>query len=282
MSSELKLKRCYFFLLRYVPDLQRDEALNIGVFVHSPEEKYLGCLFTDDFRRVRRLHAGADLELLRALPQHFDHEIDHRGDDLEAYIREMQESYSNLIQVSDPRPCLLADPQSEIRRLFARYVGAPSRSAAPDDTRLRIKQRLTAALARAGAWERIEKRVPAAQWTGKGDPFVFDYGYRTVSEARIGQGATLPSPSAPVSRIKLIHALSLQRDTMLARALVFTMTTARKREAVGLTAVVEARAVAGFPAAFYTESLLEENGIAVQPLAGIDQFAESVQRELGL
>jgi DUF3037 family protein len=276
MKDEPKLKRCSFFLLRYAPDLRRDEALNLGVFLHSPEEKYLGCVLTDDFRRVKRLHPQADLELLRALQQHFDEEIDRRGDDLEAYIGEMQESYSNLIQVSDPRPCLLADPQGEIQSLFARYVGAPSIGPGLDDTRLRIKQRLTAALVRAGTWDRIEKRIPAAQWTRKGDPFVFDYGYRLITN-----GASLDAPS-PRSRIKLIHALSLKRDSTLATALAFTMKQVRAREPADLTMVVEARAEAGAPAARYTESLLEENGIAIQPLASIDDFGQSVRQDLRL
>ncbi len=276
MSDEPKLKRCSFFLLRYVPDLRREEALNLGVFLHSPEEKYLGCVLTDDFRRVKRLDPQADLELLRALLQHFDDEIDRRGDDLEAYIREMQESYSNLIQVSDPRPCLLSDPQGEIQSLFARYVGAPSIGPGRDDTRIRIKQRLTAALVRAGAWDRIEKRIPAAQWTGKGDPFVFDYGYRLITN-----GASLDTPS-PDSRIKFIHALSLKRDTTLATALVFTVNQVRKSEAADLTAVVEARAESGVAPALYTQSLLEENGIAIQPLSGIDDFAQSVRQDLTL
>jgi len=286
MSDQLKLKRCSFFLLRYMPDLGRDEAVNLGVFLHSPEEKYLGCVLTDDFRRVKRLHSQADLELLRALPQHFDEEIDRRGGDLEAYIREMRDSYSNLIQVSDPRPCLLADPQSEIQGLFARYVGTPSIGPGLEETRLRIKQRLTAALVRAGAWNRIEKRIPAAQWTGQGDPFVFDYGYRLVPKAASHRVSPLPgsSPhaSSSASHIQLIHALSLQRDSTLATALVFTLNQVRKSQAVDLTTVVEARAEPGVPAALYTQSLLEESGIALQPLAGIDDFAQSVRRDLTL
>ena len=284
MSDQPKLKPCSFFLLRYVPDLRRDEALNLGVFLHSPEEKYLGCVLTDDFRRVRRLHPQADLELLRALPQHFDEEIDRRGGDLDAYIREMQESYSNLIQVSDPRPCLLADPQGEIESLFARYVGPPTTGQGLEDTRLRIKQRLTAALVRAGAWDRIEKRIPAAPWTAKGDPFVFDYGYRL--EAASPPLAALPWSSSPASssasRIKLIHALSLKRDNTLATTLAFTLNQVRKNEAADLTAVVEARAEAGVPAALYTQRLLEENRIAIQPLAGVEDFAQSVRRDLRL
>jgi len=277
MTDEPRLKPCSFFLLRYAPDPVRNEVLNIGVFLHYPEEKYLGCVLTDDFRPIKRLHPQADLELLRALQQHFDEEIDRRGDDLDAYVREMQESYSNLIQVSDPRPCLLADPQAEIQSLFVRYVGTPSGGASPEDTRLRIKQRLTAALVRAGAWDRLEKRIPAEQWTSRGDPFVFDFGYRLMTN-----GAKPEAPRSPHSRVKLIHALSLKRDTMLATKLVFTMNQVRKSEPADLTAVVDAPADAGSPAALYAQNLLEENGIAIQPLAGIDDFAQSVSSEAGI
>jgi len=115
MAEESKVKPCAFFLVQYVPDLVRDEALNIGLFLHSPQEKYLGCLFTDDFRRVKRFHPQADLELLRELQQDFEQQIDEHLGDLEAYIQYMQESFSNLIQVTAPRTCLLRDPRPKSR-----------------------------------------------------------------------------------------------------------------------------------------------------------------------
>ena len=78
MAEESQPKRCSFFLIRYVPDVVRDEGLNIGVFLYSRQEEYLDCLFTDDFRRVRRFHPQADLALLRELQAHFEQEIKER------------------------------------------------------------------------------------------------------------------------------------------------------------------------------------------------------------
>ena len=118
MGEESKMKQCSFFLIRYVPNLVRDEALNIGLFLHSPEERYLGCLVTDDFRRIKQFHTKADLEFLRELEQDFAQQIDERGEDLDAYIRELQDSFSNLIQVTAPRACLLGDPPTEIQNMF--------------------------------------------------------------------------------------------------------------------------------------------------------------------
>jgi hypothetical protein len=269
MAEESKLRECSFFLVRYVPDLVRDEALNIGLFLYSPAERYLGCVFTDDFRRVKRFHPQADLEFLRDLQQDFEQRVDEHGDDLEAYIREMQESFSNLVQVTAPRTCLLRDPQAEIQNLFARYVGPRLSGPPAEDTRLRVKQRLTAAFVRAGVWERLEKRIPAEQWTKKGDPFSFDYGYRAL---RI--------EGKPNGHIKLVHALSLKRDTELAKVLAYTIERVREKEPADLTAVVEALAVEEDRAARAAQEILEERRIVVQPLAGVEEYAQSVRREL--
>ncbi len=269
MAEESKLKPCSFFLVRYVPDLLRDEALNIGVFLYSPQEKYLGCLFTDDFRRIKRLHPQADLELLRELQHDFEQQIEERGDDLDGYIREMQESFSNLIQVTPARACLLADPQAEMQELFARYVGPRLSGPPPEDTRLRIKQRLTAAFVRAGVWDRLERRIPAQRWTKKGDPFTFDYGYRPL----IVEGK-------PNGHIKLVHALSLKRDTELAKVLAYTIDRVREKEPADLTAVVEGLAAPHDKIAQASQQILEERRIALQPLAGVDDYAQFVRRQL--
>lgn len=267
MDEASKLKECTFFLVRYIPDLVRDEVLNIGVFVHSPEQKYFDCLFTDDFRRIKRFHPQADLELLRELQQHFEDEIDRRSDDWAQYIRSLQE-YSNLIQFSEPRACHLRDPASEIQDLFVRYVGERISGPPPQNTRLRIKQKLTAAFVRAGVWERLDKRIPASIWTHPGDTFTFDYGYR-------------PSQAGgrPNGHIKFVHALSQKRDARLAKELVYTLEHVRRREPAELAAVVE-DVTESDPEAAHTRGILEEGGVSIQSLSRLEAYAQSVRADL--
>ncbi|MBI4164373.1 MAG: DUF3037 domain-containing protein [Acidobacteria bacterium] len=270
MAEDVQLKPCSFFLVRYVPDIVRGEGLNIGLFLYSPQEEYLDCLFTDDFRRIRSFHAQADLDLLKDLPQHFEGEIRRREDRLDDFVREMQESYANLIQVTSPRTCLAADPQSELQNLFSRYVGTRHSAALAQDTRMRVKQRLTDALRRHGVLDRVEKRVPAAQWTGSGDPFTFDYGYRPLEAA-----------GKPNGHVKLIHALSLQRDNDLAHVLANLMVNyVRKKEPAELTAVVEGLPGAGDETALHSQRILADAQIALQPIAGLDDYAQSIRQEL--
>ncbi len=269
MEHQPGLKECSLFLVHYVPDLVRNECLNVGLFLHSPDEKYLGCLFTDDFRRIKRFHPQADLELLRELQEHFEQEIDEQGSDLEGYLRRIQDSYSNLIQLTPPSPCLLRDPQSEIHELFARYVGARASGPPPQNTRLRIKQRLTTAFVRAGIWEHLEQRIPAEQWTKKGDPFTFDYGYRPPQVERRNGG-----------HIRLIHALSLSRDDEMAHVLANTIRYVRQKEPAKLTAVVEGLPAPEDEKANYSQHILLDAEIDLRPLAEVDAYAQGVRGEL--
>lgn len=269
MIEENELKDCRLFLVNYVPDLVRGESINIGVLLHCPSEKYLGCLFTDDLRRVRKFHAQADLEFLRELQEHWEQEIDEHEDDLDAYLRFTQRTLSNLIQVSEPRACRLSNPPEELQSLFARHVGPRLAAAEPQDTRLRIKQQLKSALVHAGAWQHVEKHVPAARWTHPGDPFRFDYGYRPQE-----------FEGKPNGHFKFIHALSLKRDTDLAKVMVYTIDHVRRKEFAELTAVVEGTAAADDEAALLSRQILEEGRIVIQTLAGIGQFAATVAGEV--
>lgn len=276
MDEEATIKSCSFFLVRYVPNIVRDEGLNIGLFLYSPQEEYLDCLFTDDFRRVRSFHPQADMDLLRDLARHFENEIRERENDLEAYIRDIQESYSNLIQVTPPRACLAADPQAEMQSLFARYVGMRAPATFEQATRMRVKQRLTDALKRHGVLESpaFEKRIPAAQWTTAGDPFVFDYGYRP---ARV--------EGKPNGHYRLIHALSFLRDSELAKALRWTFEKAWENEKkngidVDMSVVHENLTEPVDPVAASSRTVLEDARIRFVPLAQVDSYAQSVRSEL--
>lgn len=271
MAQETGLKPCSYYVVHYVPDLVRGEPLNIGVFLHSPSEGFLDCLFTNDFAGVRRIHPQADVVFLRELQPHFEQQIKEYEQNLESLLEGMRESYSNLIQLSEPRPCLLANPQVEIRALFERHVGPRAIAAPRRETRMRIRQQLTEVFRCHGLLDsrRFEKKIPAEPWTQKGDPFTFDFGYRPPEVGGKLNG-----------HIKLIHALSLRDDPDVADLLGIKLRCVCEKEPAELTAVVEGLPPAGDETAAYSERVLKEHEIALQPLAGVEAYAESVRREL--
>lgn len=255
---EGRLKPCSYFVVRYAANLTRNEGINIGVLLHCPEEHYLGCLFADDFRWVRRFDPRADLHLLGDLQQHMEEQIEFRGP--ENYLKELTESLSNTLQIEGPRVCLLEKPAVSLQDVYARNVGKGIAAPPAAETRLRIKHRLAAAFADAGILDLLEKRIAAARWTQPGDPFSFDFGYQL-------RGA-----------VRLIHALSLRRDTQLAKTLVYTLDRVRRSEEASLTAVVEDAAEDRAAAA--TRGILEDGRIAVQALSGVEQFAQTIRADL--
>ncbi len=269
MADDGPLKKCSLYVIQYVPDLVRGESINIGVLLHSPRENYLGCLLTDDFRRIKRFHAHADLELLRELQHDFEKQIDDAESELQNYLHNTLRSYANLIQLSEPRACALADPQGELAEIFARYVGGHAIAPQSSDTRLHVKQKLTAALSVAGVWDKLEKRIPASRWTHPDDPFAFDYGYKA-----------LLVNGKPNGHLHFIHALSLRRDAELAKILVYTLDRIRRKERANLTAVVEAWPAAGDNAADLSRQILEDGEIALQPIARVAEFVEGIRRDL--
>ena len=68
--SEEQLQTCTYRILRYTPNLVRDEWINIGVLLHEPARNALRVRLIEEddaFARLRKLRFDANESLLRAL-----------------------------------------------------------------------------------------------------------------------------------------------------------------------------------------------------------------------
>jgi hypothetical protein len=271
MMKESELKECSYFLVRYVPDVVKQEFINIGVLLFCPAEQFLDCVLSDDWRRVKRFHSQADTEFFKLLQADFEQQIGEHEEDLEGYIREMQQSYSNLIQLSPPRACLTADLRTQLQDLFQRYVGVRLAGPTEQNTRMRIKLRMTQSLRESGVLghKLFENHIPAAQWTGAGDPFVFDFGYKPPEQA-----------GRPNGRPRLIHTLSLQRDEELAKALMWTFDRVLQKERSDLTVGHEDNPDPSDPQVRFSQDVLKHEHVRLVPVSGFDEYAQSIRAEL--
>ena len=274
MAEDSKLKQCSYFLVRYVPDVVKEEFLNVGLLLFCPSEQFMDCQFSENLGAITRFHAHADTEFLKQLQPHFKQQIEEHKNDLSGYILEMQQSYSNLIQLSPPRTCLATDLSAQLQDLFSRYVGARLTAPTEQVARRRIKRRMAESLRRYGVFdhELFEKSIDASRWTGAGDPFVFDYGYRPLEQ--IGK---------PNGRLKLIHTLSLQKDNELAKALKLTFMKLLEKEPSHLT--VGHEDIENIPDTdhaliSFSQSVLQHERIDLLPVARFDEYAHSIRAEL--
>lgn len=204
MASETNEARaneraCAYRVLRYTPNLVRDEWVNIGVLVFDPEsgERRLRLIEEpEEYARVRRLHPQADESLLRALRNDLEDrfatasELFRGNGDARAggngradwlkLLGKWDDTLSNVLQLAPQKGVYASDLDAETERLYADHV-APQRGAAragAPGSRGVIRSYCAQVLRQARLWERLERGVRAEEFTFPGDPMRIDYGYR--------------------------------------------------------------------------------------------------------
>ncbi|HYL85051.1 MAG TPA: DUF3037 domain-containing protein [Candidatus Angelobacter sp.] len=172
-------------ILRYTPNLVRDEWVNIGVLLFAPDtgERRLRLIDEqEEYHRVRRLHPQADEGLLRRLRDDLEDRFQsvNGNGNWQALLAKWDETLSNALQLAPQKGTLAADLDAELERLYGDHVAlqrAASRPGAPG-SRAQIRSYCSQVFRQARLWERIDKSIPAAEFTFPGDPMRLDYGYR--------------------------------------------------------------------------------------------------------
>jgi hypothetical protein len=180
---------CSYHILRYTPNLVRDEWVNIGVLVFdSRSGKWRLRLIEEqeEYTRVRRLHPEADEFLLRRLRDELEDRFESvagsngHGRQLQELIAKWDNTLSNAVQLAPPKGILSGDLDAELERLYKDHVAlprAPGRVGAPG-SRAQMRSYCSQVFRHAHLWDRIQKSVRAAEFTFPGDPMRIDYSYR--------------------------------------------------------------------------------------------------------
>src|SRR5256712_5785685 len=119
-----ELKQFEFFVFRYSPNAVRNERINIGFVVleqGSNGSGFADVRFMTDWRRALCFDPEIDLEWLKALEADIRTEI-QRSPDRQAFMRKLEESFSNLIELSPAQALLTEDIGKELKELQALYV----------------------------------------------------------------------------------------------------------------------------------------------------------------
>ena len=198
--------QCEFYLIRYVPDPVKGEFTNIGVLLREAGRQDSTQLrFTRDWSRVRCMDADADIGLLEALEGEIGARLQMSATDPKPVLATIEDSFSNSIQMTEPRACLAESIAAELDLLMQMYV-EPLR--VKQDRRRTGRAAIAAAMRtqfeRAGVWALMRKRIAASIYTQPGDPMKIDCGYR------------------PNGVIKMFHAVSLEADVEAAKVLAWS------------------------------------------------------------
>ena len=261
-----RLHACAYHVLRYNPNLVRDEWVNIGILVHNPKSKRARARLIEEpveFGRVRKLHANADLDLLRALASDFQTQLDERKKEWDEYFQHLNETLSNALQLSPQRGVLTEDLDAELDRLYRDHVALPRyRRAAAEtpSTRAAIRTRINQVFRRAGIYRPMQKGVPVEEFTYPGDSLRLDYSYRSNGTRGF------------------VHALTISGDVTQAKVLAFTAESIRGKLAkTTFTAVAEMRPVPGNRQHQFVARLLEDQKIELVPVSELEGFANRLK-----
>jgi len=263
---EENLQPCAYHVLRYNPNLVRDEWVNIGVLIHDPQNGHARARFIEEeseFARVRRLHANADLALLRALAADFEAQFESQRGKLDEFFRKLEETLSNALQLSPQKGVLTEDLDAELDRLYRDHVEPPAfrRTAAQVlASRSGVRARARDVFRRAGILRRMEQHLRVEEFTYPGDSLRLDFAYRANGTRGFA------------------HALTLAGGATQAKVLAFTAEAIRAKLAeTSFAALTEAAPSAGDKQHQFIVRLLEDQGIELVPANRLESFASRIK-----
>ncbi|MFK7920890.1 MAG: DUF3037 domain-containing protein [Bacteroidia bacterium] len=118
-----------YALIRFVPRVEREEFLNVGVILFCKRKKYLQVKYHIDAKRLSALGEHIDLEQLATYLQSWEWISQGKREggviatlDLPSRFRWLAATRSTIIQSSKIHPGLTDDPDAVLNRLFEKYV----------------------------------------------------------------------------------------------------------------------------------------------------------------
>ena len=245
---------CAYRILRYTPNLVRDEWVNVGVLLFDPQTGTRRLRLIEEpeeFARVRRLHPQADEALLRALRDDFERQFAVKNGGWQQVLEKLDQTLSNALQLAPQKGVLAEDLDAEIERLYADHVAPPRARAGAAErpgSRGAIRSYCNQIWRQAHLWERIQKFVPAGEYTCAGDPMKLDYAYR-----RNGTRG-------------FVQALSVTRAPADAKLLAYTVDSIRAKFASSeFTAVTDVPLSDGNERHGFVAATLRAEGIEAVP-----------------
>ena len=266
---------CRYRILRYVPNLIRDEWVNVGVLLEEVAAEGAAAirprrelrLIEEDaeIARVRRLHPSVDENLLRSLPGEFEARLQAPPEQVSVYLEKLDQTLSNTLQFGPHKGVLADDFDTEMERLFREQVSPPrsARGGIMENTAQWIRKRIEDVFRRRQILARLQKRIRIDEFTHPGDPTLIDYGYRFNGTRGYMQ------------------IVPLKSDTSRAKVFAYTAESIRRRAGNSeFVALTERDSITGDLRDEFVRRLFDDQRIAIVTPGQLDRFAETLRPRL--
>lgn len=185
-----------YVVVRYVPDIAKDEPINVGVILQDPEGHLIG-KFPNRIEGLERLPRGTDRRFVRQMVEAIQDQVGHYlrgfpgGTSSERLLEEWGTSLSNQIQFTAPRVTVPDDPVIELQRLYSRLVSEGRELSAMPVEDKRVHSSVRRMLAGAFKTKKADFRrfvrervaVPGNDWPTIEVGFAFRNGRQTIANA---------------------------------------------------------------------------------------------------
>src|SRR2546422_5120356 len=150
------------------------------------------CVSPTDWRRALCFDPEIDLEWLKATEADIRTEL-QRSPNRQAFMRKLEESFSNLIQLSPAQALLTEDIGKELKELQALYLKTPRPALVKQEPfgRRKILSTMEGSFRDADILGLLLRDFEISRFTRPGDPLKFDFGYAPGHEIKCLQAASL-------------------------------------------------------------------------------------------
>jgi hypothetical protein len=256
------------YLLRFLPHALRDDFVTVGLLLLESDGGFAEVRFTRDWRMLQCVAPEVELEWFEMVESEIRKRLGslRRREDL---IQLMNGRFGTMIDVAPTKAVLTEDPAKEMEVLTSMYLVAMGRGerAQQRTGRVAIASTMKEAFTEAGVLELMQRDLDVVKYTGQGDPFRIDFGYRVGSA------------------VKMFHAVSVAAnvDQALALAYRYSRVEAGMRQEqlqASLTAVTDQGMALQEEKQRFAIGMLEQNSVRVRAVGEMAEIAGEVRREL--
>lgn len=257
-------------LLRFMPHPLRDDFVTVGLLLLESDAGFAEFRFTRDWRMLQCVAPDVQVEWFQMVESEIRGSLQkvRSGEELAQLVAE---KFGAIVEVGPTKAVLTEDPLKEMEILASMYLAPPDHSARvqPLSRRAVIVETMSDAFENAGVLELMKRNINVDKYTGQGDPFRIDFGYR------IG------------NVIKMFHAVSLPAnvDQALALGSRYSRVQAGMRLELleaSLTAVVDRELEIQDERARFALGMLKSNEVRVNSVSEMAEIADAVRREFGM
>jgi hypothetical protein len=255
-------------LLRFLPHSLRDDFVTVGFLLLENDGGFAEVRFTRDWKMLQCLAPDVELEWFAMVESEIRKNL--------AGLRRREElwqligaRFGTTIDVAPTKAVLTEDPAKEMEVLTSMYLMGMGRGERVQQRtgRLAIVETMKEAFAEARVLELMQRDMDVGKYTGQGDPFRIDFGYRVGSA------------------VKMFHAVSVATNVDQALALAYRYSRVeagmrQERLQASLTAVLDREIEMREERAQFAIEMLEQSSVRVRTAGEMAEIADEVRREL--